>query len=334
MNRQYFNEGQEVISADLNSIQSRLERGFLDTMLYELIGRKSDGFFQDGFKVMRLNATTVTLKAGLGLQSHADTDTKEPTKKPLVLYVDTNQNINAADATHPRIDIICVKANMEIYESENRRYKEEFVDTIFSQAMTISKRPKADILYTAGVAGAVPAAPAVPAGYLKIAEILVTAVTGIVSQAAITDSRTLLPVVTNSIYNGQIYDAVVGSSPFCTHATLNDVMADLNAANIKNILVESHPALAVTQVINQNNVKIEFKRGATLTAGVEVTLGLNLNADGCEVIGAKLSGFATGIQIPATKKNNLISRCRFVACPTDISDNGINNELQMNMVEV
>lgn len=334
MERQFFNLGQEVISADLNSLQSRIERGFLDYLIYELLGRRTDAFFQGGLKVLRVDANTYRIKAGLGIQSHADDDTKEPTKKPILLTTDTDLDINSAHATLPRIDGVFVKATRVNSEEENRRYKEEFVDTIFSQTMVISTKPSTTISYVAGVANAVPVAPATPAGFIKIAEIYVTAVTGIASQAAITDTRTLLPVVTNSTYNGATYDAVVGSGPFCTHATLNDVMSDLNAANIKNILVESHPALAATQVINQNDVRIEFKKGSSLTAGAEVTLGLNINANGCEVLGAKVSGFTTGIEIQATKKNNLISRCRFVACTSDISDNGTNNELTSNMVEV
>lgn len=133
------------------------------------------------------------------------------------------------------------------------------------------------------------------------------------------------------------FDAVVGAGAYASHATLNAVMADLNAANIKSILVVDHPAIDAVQVINQPNVRIEFKRSAVLTRGLS-TKGIQINADGCEVIGAKFSGFSTAgdkaIEIVAAKKNNLVFGCRFFDCETDIEDNGDNNELQANLKEV
>ena len=47
--RQKFNVGQELVSNDLNLLQSRLERGFLDRVIYELIGQSTDAFFPKRF---------------------------------------------------------------------------------------------------------------------------------------------------------------------------------------------------------------------------------------------------------------------------------------------
>lgn len=133
------------------------------------------------------------------------------------------------------------------------------------------------------------------------------------------------------------FDAVVGSGAYATHASLSAVLLDANIANIKNILVIDHPVIDATIVLNQANVRIEFKRSATLTKGAAATC-LQISENGCEILGAKFSGFSAvgnkAVEILATKKNNLVFGCRFFDCVTDIEDNGDNNTLQANIVEV
>jgi hypothetical protein len=133
------------------------------------------------------------------------------------------------------------------------------------------------------------------------------------------------------------YDAVIGSGSYASHASLAALLADAGIASIKNVIVIDHPAIDATIVLNQANMRIEFKRGAVLTKGAATTC-LQIDADGVEILGAKFSGFNVSgdkpIQIQATKKNSLIFGCRFVDCVTDIEDNGDNNTLSANVVEV
>jgi hypothetical protein len=53
---------------------------------------------------------------------------------------------------------------------------------------------EAELLAVAGTPSVTPVVPATPSGYIKLAEVLVSAVTGVASGAAITDTRTLMPV--------------------------------------------------------------------------------------------------------------------------------------------
>lgn len=332
MSNQNFSTGMEILHSDLNDLQSRGQRFLFDKIIYELIGRKSDGFFQGGAKVTYKDADEVRIKAGLGFMTVAGVDDKTPSKQPIYFPADMDVQLTAAHATLPRIDIICVKSLLDDMEEELRRYKEEFVDTIFTETFVISKEWQNDVSVVAGVANAVPVVPATPAGYIKLAEVYVTAVTGVANQAAITDKRTLLPFISQPVYGG--YDAVVGSSSFCTHATLNEVMADQNVALLKNILVLDHPALTASQVISQGNLRIEFRRGAKIIAGAYTGTGISINADSVELLGAKFENMTIGVQVEATKKNNIVNRCRFLACTSDIVDNGINSELSSNLTEV
>jgi hypothetical protein len=330
--RQNFEQGMEILHSDLNSLQARLLRGLYDQAIYEMIGRKTDGFFQNGFYVSRVSGTSVSVKAGMGFQAVSVLDTIEPTKKPVYLGSDHAQAIDTPHATLSRIDIICVKADLQILESETRRYKEEFEDTIYTQTFTISKKDGCLFSYVAGTPNASPSVPATPAGFIKIAEITVSASTGIASQSSIKDSRSLLPLAIDKKAGGLLYDAVVGTEDFCTHATLNDVMADLNVLNIKNILVVGHASISSTQTINQSDLRIEFKRGVTLTGTAPV--GITISGNGCEIIGARFNGLTSGVQIDSGAKNNSVMGCRFLACTNDILDNGTNSILSMNMTEV
>lgn len=132
------------------------------------------------------------------------------------------------------------------------------------------------------------------------------------------------------------YDAVVGSASYATHVSLAALMADADIANLKNILVISNPVIDATVVIAQNDMRIEFKRSAVLTKGIAGTC-LQINANGCEILGAKFSGFNVAgnkpIEILVTKKNSLVSGCRFFDCITDIEDNGVNNTFTANIIE-
>jgi hypothetical protein len=64
--------------------------------------------------------------------------------------------------------------------------------------MIIQKDWEADVVITAGTPHASPSVPSTPAGYIKIAEVLVTAVTGIASSGDVTDTRSSMPSMSYS----------------------------------------------------------------------------------------------------------------------------------------
>ena len=106
VDRTNFEDGRELIYQDFNRITSRVERFVLDSLIYEILGRASEGFFQDSFQVSRVSNNEVTVKSGFGLQLNA-TDSWEPDRKPLLLGSNSSQNIPTADPSNDRIDLIC-----------------------------------------------------------------------------------------------------------------------------------------------------------------------------------------------------------------------------------
>lgn len=334
--RQQFNVGQEIISEDLNSLQSRIERGIYDRIIYEIIQRRTDAFFQNGFKVLFQTATEVLVKAGLGFQNYP-TDGKNPTKMPLVLDEDKTISIDTPDSDNPRIDIICVKTGRYNSESEDRKFKDEFTDAISTQSMVVATDWKAIFSYVAGVPSAVPVVPDAPVGFMKISEILVSASTGIASQASISDKRSLLPfAVSTSATGSNEYDAIVGdiSQVGVTHENLKSAL-DNATDGWKILVLKSESVDSIPEVVN-DNIEIVFKRGATINRGTSVN-GLKVSGEDCRIVNARFSGFNTAgdsaVLISATAKRTVFESPRFLNCETNITDNGVQSFVNVEFTE-
>lgn len=132
------------------------------------------------------------------------------------------------------------------------------------------------------------------------------------------------------------FDAVVGING--THATINDLMADANIANIKRVLVTTAQTVTANQVINQNDMEFVFKPQAVLTKGGGSTIGIVVNAERVSIKGARIVSFNAagnkGLELTANARNCLVTQCRFLDNDTDLDDLGANNSLSANISEV
>lgn len=135
---------------------------------------------------------------------------------------------------------------------------------------------------------------------------------------------------------GQAFDAVI--APAGTHATINDLMADVDIASKKRVLVATAQTLTSTQVIDQDDMEFIFKPQAVHSQGAALTLGIQVDAERCTLRGGRFTDFSTGgdkaIQLTANAKNCLIVDNRFNNNSTEIDDLGSGNLLANNIVEV
>ena len=132
------------------------------------------------------------------------------------------------------------------------------------------------------------------------------------------------------------YDAVVGV--LGTHATINDLMADANIAQIKRVLVSSPQTLTgAPQVIDQDDMWFEFKPQAVYSKGAGSTLGIQITSDRVTIMGGRFTNWSTGgdkaIELTAAASACLIMAARFASNDTSIDDLGSNNVLQANIEE-
>ncbi len=194
MSRANFEDGVEIVLEDLNRINQVGEKTLYDRLVYELVQRSEDAFFSDSFKVNFASGTSLIMLKGVGFQTDNTQVTPEPQKR--LLYRDTNENINltAPDASNDRIDIVTVKASIVDEISATRKFKDAISSIISNQSLVVQTDWEAEINVVTGVPAVSPVTPSTPAGYIKIAEVLVSAVTGVAGSGAITDTRTLMPI--------------------------------------------------------------------------------------------------------------------------------------------
>lgn len=326
-----FNVGQEIISQDLNKIAPRIEQFLFDKVLFELMGRKTDAFYQDGLKVSRVSATQLSVKAGLGFHTEI-INAYDPNLKPLFLGANSTQNLSTPDNTNDRIDIISVKAIQIDSETESRKFKDEFTQAISLQNLVVSKDWSIQITVTEGTPSGSPAVPATPAGEIKLCDVLVEAINGVTVESNITDKRLNLPVAAAGNATGFVgYDAVVGDLSIIgvTHSTLKAAIDDAAILAGAKILVIGSETINITPDVNKDDLTIEFKGSATLTKGTANT-GLLISSDGVKVLNGRFASFSVGgdkaISIAATFQYCMIRNIRFLNCDTEIEDLGTKND--------
>lgn len=187
--RTVFNDGQEITYQDLSAIVARGMGEIYDRSLYELMGRQQGIVFGDSFLVTNVNGTTSKVKLGNGMQYDSSQTDPEPKTRPLYVAADTNVSHTAADSSHNRIDIICIQAALAAAITGTRNYKDPSSGAVTTASMTLANDWASALVVTAGTPGVSPVVPSTPAGYIKLAEVLVTASTGISGGTAYTDKR-------------------------------------------------------------------------------------------------------------------------------------------------
>lgn len=194
MSRQQFNDGQEVVFEDYNKLQARSEQELYDRVVYELLQRSENAVFDDSFLVSYASPTQVSVNPGVGFQTDATVDPEEPDKRLLYRASSQSLNLTAPDGALDRIDIVVMKHARANGASESRNFKDASSGVVSVQSLVTSNDWEAELTIVDGTPDASPSAPATPAGYIKIAELDVTAVSGMSGSGAVTDTRTLMPV--------------------------------------------------------------------------------------------------------------------------------------------
>lgn len=173
---------------------ARVENQFYDRVIYEMLQRAENAIFDDGFIVSYVSPSSVSANAGVGFQTDATQVAPEPKKRLLYRASSTTLNVTAPDLVNDRIDIVVMRAARVNGATESRKFKDAGTLVISNQNLVTSNDWESEFLIVDGTPAGSPVAPATPAGYIKIAELYVNAVTGLSGAGDVTDSRTLMPV--------------------------------------------------------------------------------------------------------------------------------------------
>lgn len=186
-----FNPNERVTSDDLDNIGEMALRAVCHLLAWLVRDLVADappsGFPGDDCKPSLSSAPlTVGVAKGRGFYyDSAETSVWGTHYKPVVVAAAFTTVLAAHDATHPRIDIVCLAPAREEDQPQNR--------LVFANTTPQSLNKRSVCAYTlqvvSGTPAATPSVPSTPAGYLKIAECRVPAITG---SATVTDTRPLL----------------------------------------------------------------------------------------------------------------------------------------------
>ncbi len=224
MSRRNFADGVELVREDLNAIPKAQERMLFDRLLYEIVQRKEDAFFDDSFLTEFATSTSVTVRPGAGFQTDSSQSNPEPEKRLLYNEASASLSISAPDPSLDRIDIVCVKAALADDLTANRKYKDAISGAVSTESLVVQQDWQAEMQIVAGTPAASPVAPSTPSGYIKIAELAVTTVSGLAGAGAVTDTRESMPVGSETLINTIGYDRLTESST----SALKDLLAEID----------------------------------------------------------------------------------------------------------
>lgn len=272
MSKQQFNDGQELVFEDFNTLQSRQQKELYDRLAYELIQRTENSFFSDSLQVGYISSTSVSVNAGLGFGTNASPDANSPEKEPIYKAANATVNLTAPDGVNDRIDLIVCKAALVDGDVESRKFKNASTSVITNESLTISKEWDAEIIAVDGTPAGSPVAPAVPAGYIQLAELLVSAVTGLSGSGAVTDSRNTMPLGGSATINTLAFLRLTQSAGLTIQQAMSEVDALLkNGTMDDNIFVDSvtDPAAPGTagdlKVYNKGGTMFTRDNGGTVS---------------------------------------------------------------------
>lgn len=334
MERQQWNDGQEIIFQDLNKLQSRIYKSFFDDVIFELMRRKVNGFFNDSFKVLFTGATSAQVSKGLGFMTVSGGLAEEPIQQALFRPANVAVAFSTPDNTDPRIDIVVTQPAIVDKDTESRKFKDDGTGNITNENLVVTNKDEAEFSVVAGTPDASPVAPAVPAGFLKISTHLINATTGMANQSDITDERSLLPLIGSPTATGsENYNRISGDTSL-VGVTDEDLATALGnaVAGDKILVIRSETIDSIPDVI-LNNIEIVFKRGVVFTKG-SATVGLRITGNDCLVLNGHFKDFSTGgdkgIDVVAAANRTILERSRYDNCNTNLADAGTdtfnNNE--------
>lgn len=267
MPRKQFNDGQEIVFSDLASISSVLEKELFERVLYQMMNRQDNVVFGDSFAVGFVDATHVSVNAGVGFQTDNTQVDPEPTKRMMFLSALQNLVIAAADPANPRIDIVCIQNQRANGATTPRNFKDPVSGVVSAQNMVVETDWLAGLQVVAGVPAGSPAAPAVPAGWIKLAQVTVAAVTGVAGAGSITDTRPMYQRPSSSLNRRTaIASGTVGSDD-------EFIYIDATAGSVTETLPSAASCSGKVYVIKRKVSDVSANNAVVAAAGTDLIDG-------------------------------------------------------------
>ena len=143
---------------------------------------------------------------------------------------------------------------------------------------------------------------------------------------------------TSAITIRETFDAILGGAN-STHADINAIMADGSlAASDLRVLIAGPLVFAQTQIVNKDGVEFYGTPGGTISRGGATAVGIQITSSRIKIRDTRFLNWdqsgGKAIEIKNTSKNCLIVENYFHNVETDIDDEGKNNIIVNNVLEI
>lgn len=293
-------------------------------------------------KARRSGATTLTIKPSQTVSPHPRLFTMNRRGAPCVFPKDVSGYFNASDTVvdmatgtvtggdgstpdfTPSVPAAGMFKVASIYVKDDSTLSVVYgQDGTFSQCM--------DGIVNARMSGAGSVA---LRGWLPVCHVITASSTGSsITGIDVIDARAFAGL------GGSDYDAIVGSLPYCTHATLEEVMSDSSISTGARILVVSDRSVSSPIVITKPEIKIDHKSGVTYTksgasacfsvaaSGVTIQNGRITNFNGVSDVGIIFSTNGSWGNVVGTRFKSCTTEFDTSACTGNVNVYGTHSEV-------
>ncbi len=272
MRQVYINQYEKAGTSDINNLQLAMHKSFFDDTLYNFFGKPSGGVLGTSFLCSYVSALAASLAVGSGFYY----DNTQTGFNPLFRMMQASAAIpvvfTAANASNPRIDLVCLAPNYVVTSTASRYVKTGGVGPITLQTVNKTYQDTYTLQVVAGTPGVSPTAPALPTGYIPIAQAYIHAVSGMASGADITDLRTQLVQSSNTGILSVIanFTASAPNSIYLCDPTSGGFTATLPTSIL-------NPALPITiknvQMSTGNNITVARSGSDLIEGATSLTVG-------------------------------------------------------------
>lgn len=302
--RQNFVDGQEIVHEDLNNIANRTEKLVLEQLMFEIIKRNEDCFFEESHRVVFQSSTSAIVQNGLGFQNVAEPNPAKSFRKLFNLPINQTVNFLAPDPTKLRIDLVVARATEINGTDETRNIKDAGTGAVSAETTTIERLYRSEVLVVTGTVPTgtnPPVTPPVPAGYVELAQVLISPGIGIAGQPQIVDTRRKISQGDVSSVQGRTGAVVIAPADLGLENVDNTSDADKPvstaqqaALDLKTNDAELHP-VAKSGIVDNNSITKVKLVSSVFSHDITPVTNANSNYD---VIGDEqhLRCFSAGIQ--------------------------------------
>lgn len=311
MRRENFNSYERLLTTDLNAISLEIYNTVLDRLVASMSGGETGFVLGGGLVVTRNSATELAVTAGEALVKRTTIPVGQGAYCTVGIAANTTVTVPGAHASLNRIDILVLNPTDTTISSQIRDIRIGGADAVTPQTVAKVLEFLGTPLLVVGTPNASPVPPAVPTNCLLLSEILVTAVSGVVSNASITEKAKrfeLTQVSPAGVYLGDLDSAASGGTVNIgtTNASTVNIATGAGTTTINlggagdTVVIDGTLTTVNTTNLDVSDKNITVNKGGLAASGGLAGISIEEGGSATGYIRTRTDRAAIEIKVPAT----------------------------------